>query len=275
MNRLFEQPVSCPPGVGPTPSNQRKLGAGLLKRPIFFGENVADEFIEKDWPENYGRAWVELLESGLSEHARMCYVAMTSFGKESRAGKRAIQRRMGVKSLTTVKAAQAELLKAGWIILKRAGTVTTPNHWKMVSKVTLGHTAPQGGAQGDLGLGRTAPPKQEDKHEDKQERDTADAEKEAKKAKGLAIGALLGTFKKIWDVQFKDSYKANGQDAKAAVRLIEAGVTPENLEVRALQFVNSADPWIRARGHAFWVLELKWVEFRAVKPQGNKPEFEG
>ncbi len=99
--------------------------------------------------------------------------------------------------------------------------------------------------------------------------------KAEKKAKGAAIGAILSSFKKIWELEFKEPYKSNAQDGKAADRLVKLNVTPETVEAKALQFVKSADPWIRARGHAFWVLEWKWVEFRAVKPQGNKPEFEG
>ena len=90
---------------------------------------MSEDVIHIHFPENYGRAWVELLESNLSEHARMCYVAMTSFGPESRAGKAAIRRRMKVKSLTTVKRAQAELRTAGWITLKKKGDFKTPNEW--------------------------------------------------------------------------------------------------------------------------------------------------
>lgn len=147
---------------------------------------MGEELIHLRFPDNFGRAWLELLESDLSEHARVCYVAMTSFGRESRAGKEAIRRRMGVKSLSTVKAAQAELAEAGWINRRVKGGGQSPNEWDVFQKpfdgqlpllgaqtprqeATGAHSAPPPAAQRPT-PGRTAAPKQEDKHEDKQEK---------------------------------------------------------------------------------------------------------
>lgn len=88
-----------------------------------------------DWSGNYGRAWVSLLEDPrLSEHARMCYVAMTSFGPESRASFSAIMRRMGIRSRNTLRAAQAELVACGWMRLLREATPKEPARWLMLSR---------------------------------------------------------------------------------------------------------------------------------------------
>lgn len=175
------------------------------------------DIIEKEWPENYGRAWVELLESDLSEHARICYVAMTSFGKEARAGKKAIMRRMGVKSLTTVKAAQDELANKGWMRLKQAGTATTPNHWQMFSTAKkeggVGHTAPQGGPLSALPLGRVVTPKQEDKQEDKQE-----TLPQAVLPTKIAIAAFCEYRKQVGRYP---SYSCTGKDAGAVKALLK------------------------------------------------------
>jgi len=63
----------------------------------------------------FGRAWVELLESPLTPSAKLCYVAMTSFGDGCYAGQASIARRMGVTSRDTVIKAQRELEVTGWL----------------------------------------------------------------------------------------------------------------------------------------------------------------
>ncbi len=147
---------------------------------------MSDDLIHLRFPDNYGRAWIELLESDLTEHARICYVAMTSFGRESRAGKEAIRRRMGVKSLSTVKAAQAELARTGWIKRLAMGGGLKPTEWDVYNKphngqlpllgnetpgrtATGAYSAPGGAAERPT-PGREAAPKQEYKHELKQEK---------------------------------------------------------------------------------------------------------
>lgn len=146
----------------------------------------SNDLIYLRFPDNFGRAWIELLESDLSEHARICYVAMTSFGKESRAGKESIRRRMGVKSLSTVKAAQAELIKAGWIKRRVMGGGIKPTEWEVFQRPfdgqlpllgdeTPGRNAPQLPSAPEISTQRPAPgheaaPKQEYKHESNQEK---------------------------------------------------------------------------------------------------------
>ncbi len=226
---------------------------------------MAGDEIKKFFPDNFGRAWIELLESDLSEHARMCYVAMTSFGRESRAGKAAIAKRMGVKSLTTVKAAQKELIGAGWIHCATQGGLDgkTPNVWHVYGTAGA-YSAPPQGAESPP-PGRITPPKQEDKHEDKQEKDTADA---VRKAKFAAIGAILTTFKKLWEVKYKEPYdeKINPQDGRAAEAMWKLGITPEQVSVKAPQFLASAETWLVEKRHPFWQLKYKWNDY-SIKPK--------
>ncbi len=97
----------------------------------------------------FGRCPVGLLESSLSEHARICYAVLTSFGREAFAGREAIRRRMGVRSLTTVKSALRELQGAGWIEKAKDGGGRDSIVWKVYGR-------PHNG-QGTLELGTGAP----------------------------------------------------------------------------------------------------------------------
>lgn len=70
---------------------------------------------------NWAVAPVDLLTGSLSMKARICYVAMRSFGPESRASLSAIAFRMGIGSESTAREAQKELVQAGWISLLEEG----------------------------------------------------------------------------------------------------------------------------------------------------------
>ena len=78
---------------------------------------------------NFGRVYVLLLQSELSPYAKLCFGVMTSFGVDSRAKLETIAHRMSV-SIKTVRAAQKELLEAGWIVLLQEGVTGHPREWE-------------------------------------------------------------------------------------------------------------------------------------------------
>lgn len=180
--------------------------------------------ITLEWPDNYGRAWVALLEDErLSEHARICYVAMTSFGRESRAGTKAIMRRMGVKSKATVKAAQSELFITGWAKLLKSATPTEPARWHMLAPSKdgrgEGHHMTPGGSPHDPGEGHDVYPKQEDKQELKQEKAPADAGGTSK---------LIAIFCEEHLSLKGSTYKLSGKDAGQAKLAAKSNPDLEN-----------------------------------------------
>jgi len=239
---------------------------------------MADELIHIRFPNNYGRAWLELLESELSEHARICYVAMTSFGSESRAGKEAIRRRMGVKSISTVKAAQAELMTNGWISRIKMGGGKTPTEWDVFQKPfdgqlpLLGSETPRRTATEALSalppaverptVGRTAAPKQEDKQELKQEKPIGKGKHPAEKA--------------FWDFA-QITFKATTGQALSWPRAagfqkqITEGLTAHGVEELTKRWDNYlADPYAQSRSLLGFFYDLdKWITRRTKLPTGG------
>ena len=127
--------------------------------------------------DNYGRLYVELLESDLSAHAKLCYGVMWSFGAAGCwASLPTIARRMGVGE-TTVRSSQKELSDAGWIRVLRELPGRT-KEWSMQSTpsphegVPPRHANPTPSPHEGVPP-RHANPKQEGKQEGKQERPNA------------------------------------------------------------------------------------------------------
>ena len=221
---------------------------------------MADDVIRKKFPNNFGLAWVDLLESDVSEHAKICYVAMTSFGPVSRAGKASIARRMGVKSISTVKAAQAELVKAGWIVKVVEGGGTTPSVWDVFEKPTGALSAPPQGAECPT-PGRNAPPKQEDKQETKQRNTTA------------ADAPFLAAFRQRWTKKTGASSWLPEQGYKQALASLRSnGVDLAEFQAAADAYFQLDDPYLEQAG---WPLKgltsWRWNQLKLKRDKGDDP----
>jgi len=230
------------------------------------GQNI----IVKEWPENYGRAWVDLLESNVSEHAKMCYVAMTSFGKESRAGNKALLRRMGLsqKSINTLRAAQSELVITGWMQQIERPTATKPAVWKMnpASSIQGADSTPPGSQQHPP-QGADSIPKQEDKHEYKQEPETGaiapptvPTSKKPTKAQ-LQIAPALpwqAYFKQQWELKMKDRYSQEAGSVKEILAKQTEGFTFEQFQAKVGAYLEmDSDNYVAQERWNLMVL-LRW-----------------
>lgn len=246
------------------------------------GAKMADDIIHLRFPQNYGRAWVELLEGDLSEHARICYVAMTSFGPESRAGKEAIRRRMGVKSLSTVKAAQIELAEAGWIKKTKLGGGLAPNEWDVLSKPNngqlplLGDQTPRRTVTGALyapeGVterptpGRVVAPKQEDKHESNKETKTTPVNP----AKHLDEKAFWTEAKAVWGKKFEGANLAWPTEARGFQKTLTAQIERLGWKELSKRWANCVtDPFSRPSMRAFISDTDKWITARQGATNGR------
>ena len=206
---------------------------------------MADDLIRKKFPDNYGRAWVELLESTLSEHARICYVAMTSFGNESRAGKASIARRMGVKSISTVKGAQDELIKAGWISRAQVGGGKTPTVWDVFSAPTGAQYALPRGVERPT-PGRNTPPNQEGNHEHKRD-------------KNAAAIPWLESYRQKWTAKTRrNDYARETGAVKAILELQAQGITLEQFNAKADAYLALEDDSFVAQSNWALLTLLRW-----------------
>ncbi len=245
-----------------------------------------DIIIEKDWPENFGRAWVELLESGVSEHARVCYVAMTSFGPgPCRAGQKSIMRRMGIKNKITFRAAQSELYITGWGDQIQKETATTPAIWRMHQKPVKRVPGVQGthgtlGTDSDPGVGTVGTPKQEGIPKQEVETSTPSLKpsKAPSKKQQEVLKALpwIEYFSKQWASKMKTPWVREPGAVKEILALQEQGVDLPMFQAKVDAYLAmDYDPYVAEQAWALMVLlRWRWNKIRpGIGKVADKPEL--
>lgn len=239
-----------------------------------------------------------LLIEGVCGEELAVYCKMKSFGPEARASLKALATRLDWDE-KKVRKFQASLWKKGWIYLMVEGGNKKPRHWylannagelpppEILEAATKGVPVPPQMYQGtQIGQGADFVPPTNPVPETNKEtqtnkdipttNDSATAEAALKAEKGRAIGALLWSFKELWNSKFKDKYISNGQDAKAAEGFWADGVTPDAVAWRTPAFLDDADPYLIKNGHTFSLLRWRWNNYKAGRKRDTtKPEFEG
>jgi len=232
----------------------------------------------------YGRVFIEILmDKNLSEHAKLCYAVMTSFGQGiTWASIPTIADRMSVGE-TTARAAQRELEADQWIVRGEAVMGSTI-HWKMLAPFERTILKSKGGSPAEgarpargggspsegeglaqqRGVVRLPNPKQEPKHEPKNDTKhenvvptSSPQEKEAPAGKepqttkktitGLTNSPLGLKFKAAYDSCGIGSYFFNDKDVAVIDQALALGLSDAQLDTSLEAFFHPTS-WHRLNG---------------------------
>ena len=237
--------------------------------------------------DNYGRVYVGLLESDLSAHAKLCFGAMWSFGQgDVWASVPAIARRMSV-SVPTVRKAQAELLKAGWIELLEDSKGGKTKVWMMKTegkKPEGSEAEPETafpvdrkrhcGLTGNAVAGNKELNQEPEKittptNADEPLNPKASPEVQAPVARPAAVGEILGAFRDWWKIRYPGKvYVAGPGDGEGAVKISKAGATLDQVLAALKVWPSKADDYTRERGCPFWLFVREFNRLQLAAPAG-------
>ena len=235
--------------------------------------------------DNYGRLYIGMLETPLSSAAKLCYGAMWSFGQESWASQDSLARRMST-SKNTLRAAQAELLAAGWIKLLDDSKGRLTKTWEMITPACRATVQPLD-INGSTIEPLTVQPldtKKEGNQEPKQEAadaagapvqtpqpkaETAVEVAKLRRAAMAARGQVLAAFRTWWLAQpwaAGRKYVDGPGDGKLADTLVAAGIVAADLAGPLAAWPKLADAWTKEHGFTFrlFVREFNRLQAKAA-----------
>lgn len=217
--------------------------------------------------DNYGRAYIGLLESPLTGNAKLCYAVMWSFGQESWAAVPSIARRMSAAE-NTVRKAQSELQAAGWIKLLEDSKGGSSKTWEMVPPTlqdVKGYPSPdegstlqdvKGNKEGKQVLNKektnTAPKGAVSKHPDQDE--------------------FWTLAQKAWVVKFPESAALGWPRMTGFPKALYAALDRLGAKELARRWSNMVmDPFSRPDLHALVHNPDKWMDLRTGKAPTARP----
>lgn len=206
---------------------------------------------------------VELVRSGASKNAVLCFVSMGSFGKESRARVSTIAVRMRVKDKQIVRDAQTELIEGGFIRMISEAQEHTPRKWALwpyraIEKQGVGKTG---------SLKNREPENPAPKQINSNESDNKD------KNISTTTGQILGAFKTVWLKHHPSQKYAKGPgDAKQAKGLAEESITAPDVTAKAESWMKTADAYTQSKNHPWWLFirEFNSIKTATVPADGPK-----
>lgn len=215
----------------------------------------------------FGRLWSDLRDSELSPTAKLLYAVMGSYGPEVRASVSTYAQAMRAKP-ATIRAAQQELIDAGWLVLVAEGSGNGPGKGRprvwWLNDVPFQHLHDENTkAQiGDSAITSEQPakittskPKEQTKHKDQD--------------------AFWSEAKRIWAERHGGQPLGWPRDARGFGRLLSSELDRLGLDELVRRWGNCVnDPWARTSLRSFILDTDRWVERRSAKNTSQSRQFQ-
>jgi len=219
---------------------------------------------------NYDMVTVDLIRSKASDKALLCFLAMGSFGAESRAKVASIAKRMRRAKEEAVREAQKELLDLGAIRLKKEATAQSPREWDIWPFPTEERGSEKRGAS--TRGASFGPPKQSKIQAPKEDQQPAPA--------GISFKRAVELFFQRWSAHMGEGnvYRLTPADRMNLARFLKEPISEASFDAVLKAYLASNDRFVASKGFPLMYLLTQWNGWAQMakqpgRGQGGAPEL--